>query len=273
MNVVDRMVDYATRPVPLRALVLRKFLSRWPLGSYGTRVRAGAVARPPYAWCAYQAAMEAKALGYSAVTVVEVGVAKGGGLLCLCDHSQEIRKELGVEVVVVGFDSGEGLPATNDPRDVNYFWRSGAYKMDRQGLEKQLAGRAKLILGDVSRTTPAWSPRADAPLGAVMFDLDLYTSTCASFGLLTNENALPRIWCYFDDVAGSAQNALTERIGEREAIRHFNLMPDREFLHDHLSPAFTFKGMAPEYWHPHIYLYHRFSHPSYNTYLISVPGR
>jgi hypothetical protein len=49
--------------------------------------------------------------------------------------------------------------------------------MDRAALEKRLAGRAELILGDVSETIPLWQAPADAPLGAVMFDLDLYTSS------------------------------------------------------------------------------------------------
>jgi hypothetical protein len=269
MNLADRMIKYATYPAPLRTVVFRKLLSRWPLGSYGARVRAGAVQRPAYAWCVYHAAVEAKALGYSAVTVVEMGVAKGGGLICLCQHAENIREELGVEVVVVGFDSGEGLPASGDPRDVSYFWRSGEYRMDRENLEKQIGRRAQLILGDVSKTIPQWSSRADAPLGAVMFDLDLYTSTVASFALFTKENILPRIWCYFDDIVGSPDNALTDKIGEREAIRQFNLMPERGVLHDHLSPAFTFKGKTPESWHPQIYLYHRLSHAQYNIFLDS----
>ncbi len=273
MSLADRMIEYATRPVPLRAMVFRKLLSRWPVGSYGARIRAGAVQRPAYGWCVYHAALEAKALGHSAVTVAEVGVAKGGGLLCLCHHAHEVREELGVEVVLVGFDSGEGLPASGDPRDVGYFWRPGEYRMDREGLEKQLSGRAQLILGDVARTTPLWTSRTDAPLGAVMFDLDLYSSTTASFALLTKDNILPRIWCYFDDVAGGPENALTDKIGEREAIRQFNLMSERGVLHDHLSPAFTFKGMVPEFWHSHIYLYHRLSHPQYNAFLDSANDR
>jgi len=46
MNAVDRLIDFDTRPVPLRTLILRKLLGRWPVDSYEVRLRAGAVDRP-----------------------------------------------------------------------------------------------------------------------------------------------------------------------------------------------------------------------------------
>ena len=100
-----------------------------------------------------------------------------------------------------------------------------------------------------------------------MFDLDFYTSTMAAFALLTNQHVLPRVWCYFDDVSGGPDNAYTDRIGVREAIREFNLDPQRANLNDHLSAAYTFRGLAHEEWHNLIYLYHRLNHPDYNTCL------
>jgi hypothetical protein len=123
-------------------MVLRRLLSRWPVGSYEARILAGAVTRPHYGWCTYHAAVEAKALGYSAVTVIELGVAGGNGLICLCQHRKEIEKALGVEVLVVGFDAETGLPESADSRDLRYFWPSGSFKMDRITLETRLAGQA-----------------------------------------------------------------------------------------------------------------------------------
>ena len=136
--------------------------------------------------------------------------------------------------------------------------------MDRSALEARIAGRASLVIGDIANTATSWIPNADAPLGAILFDLDLYTSTMAAFALLVKENVLPRIWCYFDDICGGPENAFSDGIGEREAIRQFNLMPERKLRHDRLSPAYVFKGMVPESWHQQIYLYHRLSHPQYN---------
>jgi hypothetical protein len=65
----------------------------------------------------------------------------------LCQHKSDIQKELGIEILVVGFDSGTGLPASQDSRDLLYFWPSGLFEMDRAALEKCIAGQAELVLG------------------------------------------------------------------------------------------------------------------------------
>lgn len=267
MSLMDRAVRAAAWPVPYRTLLLRKLLRRWPIGSYSTRLSLSAVDRPNYGWCMYHAAREARALGYKAMTIVEFGVAGGNGLVCLCQHKRDIEKELGVEVLVVGFDSGAGLPASSDSRDLLYFWPAGSFQMDRAALEKRLNGQASLVLGDVADTVASWRPRQDAPIGAIMFDLDFYTSTMAAFGILQQSNILPRVWCYFDDIRGYPGNAYTDSIGEREAIKQFNLSADRQQLNDHLSPAYVFKGQPHETWHQDIYLYHRLGHPQYNICL------
>lgn len=267
MDAFNRLVDVAARPVPLRTLIIRNLLRRWQIGSYRTRLNVGALDRPHYGMCLYHAAEEAKALGYKAMTAIELGVAAGNGLLCLCEHREQIQKSLGIEINLRGFDSGSGLPSTSDPRDVQYYWGPGAYLMDRPALEKRLAGRAEIIFGDVADTVSEWQGVPGAPIGAIFFDLDLYTSTMAAFKLLTKENVLPRVWCYFDDIVGGPSNAIAEGIGEREAIRQFNLDPERNHLHDILSPAYVFAGKTPEPWHQQIYLYHRLSHPRYNARL------
>lgn len=267
MKLADRFVDLTTRPVPLRALFFRRLWQRFPIGSWEMRLRFGAVARPHYAWCLHYAALQAKGLGYCAFTVVELGVAGGNGLLCLCDHAAQIRKELGVEIRIVGFDAGGGLPTTSDVRDLHYLWPPGSFPMDRAALEKRLAGRAELVLGNVSETVPRWQPAAEAPLGCVMFDLDLYSSTRDALPLLTKTNVLPRIWCYFDDISGFPDMALTGFIGEGAAVREFNNHPDRSILRDNVSPAHIFAANVPESWHRKMYIYHRLSHPQYETCL------
>ncbi|MBT9331145.1 hypothetical protein [Paracidobacterium acidisoli] len=267
MSTQERVFSLMARPVPLRTLAIRKLLRTWPTGSYRSRLYLGAVNRPHYGWCLYHAAEEAKALGYKAITVLEFGVAGGNGLICLCEHKRAIEKEMGVEVRVVGFDTGKGLPPSSDPRDLLYCWPPGSYEMDRPALEARIAGRAELVIGDVAQTVIGWEPAAHAPIGAIMFDLDFYSSTMAAFGILSQANTLPRIWCYFDDIRGYPENAYTDGIGEREAIRQFNLAPERKQLRDHLSPAYTFKAVPPEAWHEDIYLYHRLNHPNYNTCL------
>ena len=249
MTLIDRMIRIAAWPVPLRSILFRKLLRRWPVGSYPARLSLGAVDRPSYGWCTYHAAVEARTLGYKAMTVVEFGVAGGNGLVSLCKHKKDIQKELDIEILVVGFDSGTGLPASQDSRDLLYFWPSGSFEMDRAALEKRIGGQAELVLGGVATTIESWHPRPDAPVGAIMFDLDFYTSTMAAFGLLLQANILPRVWCYFDDICGYPGNAYTDSIGEREAIKQFNLASERQRWNDHLSPAYVFKGLPTEAWH------------------------
>lgn len=265
MNAMDRLIDYASRPVPLRMLILRKLLGAWPIGSYEARLSAGAVERPHYGWCVYYAARQAKALGYKAITVVEFGVAGGNGMVCLCKHKKAIEREVGIEILVVGFDTGSGLPASGDRRDILYCWPEGSFVMDRAALEKRIDGRAQLVLGDVAKTVATWQPAPHAPVGAVMYDLDYYSSTMSALTLLTKDNVLPRVWCYFDDVCAGPEEALTDIVGERAAIADFNLSLDRKKLNDNISLVHCFKSTQPQWWHQQIYVYHRINHPAYDT--------
>src|SRR5260370_42687841 len=57
----------------------REVLLRWPRASFGTKLKWDAVERPGYAYGAYQAARQARALGPGAISGIEVGVAGGSG--------------------------------------------------------------------------------------------------------------------------------------------------------------------------------------------------
>lgn len=264
LRIVDRFIRSLSQPLPIRTRLVRKLLRHVKIGSFEARLRAGALRRPHYAMCLYYAALQAKRLGYPAMTAVELGVAGGKGLLCMSEHARAIQKELGIEIAVIGFDAGSGLPESSDPRDLKYYWSPGAFPMDYRALQARLAGRAELILGDVADMCPQWTPPPNAPLGLIAFDLDLYSSTMAAFSLLEKENVLPRVWCYFDDIIDLPQSCLTDFLGEAAAIADFNQMPQRKFLQDNLSQARVFAEYPVEMWHSKIYLYHRLTHPQYN---------
>ena len=101
------------------------------------------------------------------ISVIELGVAGGRGLVALERASAEIEKALGVGIDVVGFDTGEGMPAAADYRDLPHIWGPGFYKMDADKLRARLT-RAELILGDVAATTTEWMRRPKrAPIGFV----------------------------------------------------------------------------------------------------------
>src|ERR1700730_8566848 len=93
---------------------------RW-LNRYAERLfwtNGGAKIRPQYAWGAVFAAAQARALGHTQVALLELGVAGGTGLVALETIAAEVAAKTGVRVVVYGFDTGHGLPAVTDPRDL-----------------------------------------------------------------------------------------------------------------------------------------------------------
>ena len=49
----------------------------------------------------------------------------------LSRRAVQIEKDVGVGNDVVGFDTGEGMPAASDYRDLPHIWSKGFYKMDQ----------------------------------------------------------------------------------------------------------------------------------------------
>ncbi len=202
-------------------------------GLYRNRVRErvtyGLWQRPAYAYCIYQAGLMANALGITGITAVELGVAAGAGLLAMESHAREIGGCLGIDIDVVGFDGGCGMPEPTCYKDLPYVWANGDYRMDEAALRKRLTS-ARLVIGDVGKTFPEFARQLHRPLGFVSFDLDYYSSTKQAFdGFLgPSSTRLPRVYCYFDDVLWPERAMYSEFTGELAAIREFN--DENQFL-------------------------------------------
>jgi len=191
----------------LASFFIRKLFRESKYLSIENLLKLNALVRPPYAYCAYNSALLAKKLSYNRISFIEFGVAKGNGLLYLENLADRIEKELNIEVEIYGFDTGKGLIKSSDYRDLPYFFQGGMYKMDVDALKDKLK-RSKLILGDVENTVKNFFTNNNPAIIAAIFnDLDYYSSTINSFKIFdTNiENFLPRVFCYFDDVVGSAE--------------------------------------------------------------------
>ena len=242
----------------------RNFWLRFPFGSVDTRVRHDIWSRPHYAYGVYEAAQLARRLDLSAISVLELGVAGGRGLLALAELAKVIGRHLGVQISVVGFDSGQGMPAPTDYRDLPHVWGQGFYAMDAAQLRSRLSG-AELIVGDVAETIPAWLARpARAPLGFAAFDLDYYSSTVAAFRLFEAGYAaqrLPRVYCYFDDTALPERACHNEYVGELCAIREFN----EGHAEQKICPIHMLRWtrLHPAAWNEQMYVFHDFRHPLY----------
>jgi hypothetical protein len=246
---------------------MRTLWRRFPVGSVELRVRFGIGLRPQYAYGVYAAADQAKRLGIPAISVFELGVAGGRGLLELESIAAEIGAALGVAISVFGFDLGEGMPTPEGYRDLPHVWDAGFYKMDADALRSRLT-TAKLVLGQVGETLPAFMRDGGfPPIGFIAFDLDYYSSTKRAFALLEGspETRLPRIYCYFDDIMWPVTACHNEWTGELCAIREFNLEHEMQKLAPIHMLQYTMPHTAP--WQEEMYVMHDFTHPLYCTNL------
>lgn len=248
----------------------RIFLSAWraiPLGSLELRLQYDVFRRPHYAYCIYQAALLAHRLGVKEISVLEFGVAGGNGLVEVEELALQVEDRLSPRIQVYGFDTGTGLPPPVDYRDLPYLWREGFFQMDEAALKRRLH-RAKLVIGNVAQTVPKFlEEHSAAPVGAIMVDLDYYSSTADALRILTAppQGLLPRVYCYFDDVMSSETGILCDHVGQLLAIREYNEKgPMRK-----LAPIAGFGASryvrAP--WNEQIYVHHAFDHPHYNDYV------
>ncbi len=248
----------------LASFFIRKLFRESKYLSIENLLKLNALVRPPYAYCAYNSALLAKKLSYNRISFIEFGVAKGNGLLYLENLADRIEKELNIEVEIYGFDTGKGLIKSSDYRDLPYFFQGGMYKMDVDALKDKLK-RSKLILGDVENTVKNFFTNNNPAIIAAIFnDLDYYSSTINSFKIFdTNiENFLPRVFCYFDDVVGSAEEMYTEYSGELLAIAEFNkLHSDKKIS---LNKNLQHLDIS---WRNQIYYLHNFNHPNYNKFI------
>lgn len=248
-------------------IAIRQLIRTFSIGSLDFRLAIDALDRPQYAFGVKQAIYLATKLKLPKVSVIEFGVAAGEGLLVLERYAQEMGKRAGIEVEVYGFDTGFGLPAVLDYKDLGYVWKRGAYQMDVDGLKSKLKS-AHLVLGDVRDTMSDFLKSDHAPIGFISFDLDLYSSTKSAFQVFEgNDDAfLPRVVCYFDDVASDGHQISCDRVGELLAIQEFNKDASSDQT---LAPfgIFNAKHMFPAFWTQQLWVYHRFQHADYNTYI------
>lgn len=258
-----RIAGWLANPPRLLQDALLHFKPHLPLE---TRLALDLFPRPNYAYGVYRAALQARALGIRELSALEFGVGRGEGLLALEAVAAEIDMHTGVRIAAYGFDLGEGLPAPHDYRDLAYLYAPGYYHMDVATLRRRLQ-RSELILGNVAETVPAFLQRKPPPIGFVAFDLDYYSSTVAALQVFEShqERYLPRVLCYFDDIAN--EEALqTEYTGELLAVGEFNTQHPRVKI-DRIT-GFEYSRLIRDVWNIKMYVCHFFDHPHYNTHIV-----
>lgn len=255
------------------SLILVELWKKIPIGPFKLRLALDIFNRPSYAYCTYYAAQQAKQLGINRISVIEFGVAGGSGLVELEGISETVSKETNIDIDVYGFDLGTGLPSPLDYRDHPYVFREGFYKMDVDSLRKRLR-KATLVIGDIRNTIPNFFEKYQPdPLGFVAVDLDYYISTVHALGLFNtdDQNLLPRVFCYFDDLIGNDCELHSEFAGELLAIREFN--DQSEYRKLGKINGLPYKRIINQKWCEQVYVLHNFKHPLYTKYIYEEKDR
>jgi PAS domain S-box-containing protein len=226
--------------------------------------------RPEYVWGVVQGSLLAQTLGIPRISVIELGVAGGNGLLALENVAEKTAEILGIEIDTYGFDTGVGLPKPTDYRDLPNLFSEGFFPMEAEKLRGRLKN-ATLKLGMVEQTIPKFIDSKPAPIAFVAFDLDLYSSTKQALQLFEADQKLllPRVYCYFDDILGFSYSEFT---GELLAISEFN---DSHGMRK-ISKINGMRYVVPPKCHPHcwveqFYMAHLFDHELYGKYDGSNP--
>jgi hypothetical protein len=244
----------------------RKLVQKLSLLSYTERLAIGAVERPHYGHCIYEAAKLAARLNYSEISVIEYGCGGGNGLLNAEKHINEIESVFPVKIQLYGFDNAAGLPQAEDYRDYPYYFRPGQFRMDLDALRARLT-RARLVLGDVADTRISFFTEFNpAPIGAIFHDLDFYSSTREALRIFEADQRyfLPRAFMYFDDIKGNNTWLPSEYTGELLAINEFNRANrNRKIVYNPIMRARHWD----QWWADQIFVYHDFEHPDYNVFV------
>ncbi len=215
-----------------------------------------------YAWCLWQAASEAQRNGVSRFSALEFGVASGNGLVALQWHAHAISQIFGLDIELYGFDTGEGLPESSDPRDLPHYFGAASFKMNAKEALVSRLWKAKLVMGDIIDTAESFFRSTIPPVGAMLVDVDLYSSTVPILNMLTGDAArfLPRVQMYFDDIHHD-----TAGLGEDLAIKKFNASQGTV----RIVPEETYSNVVDTVNHAYNSFLHRvktahlFQHPHY----------
>lgn len=243
---------------PLHLNLLSLFVQAF--GSFRAKVAFDLVERRRYAFALLKAADYAKAQGHKKIYALEFGIAAGAGLVNLAWLARHITKDTGVEIGIVGFDTGTGMPRPLDYRDYPEEFIEGDFPLpDPEALRRKLPPEVRVIYGPAGETARGFVETLDAPVGFVSLDLAYYSSTVDAMQALLApaEKYLPMTLIYLGAVLIDNANPA---VGELLAVREFNELHRYRQVHPftHLRDKRIFKNGL---WHHQIHTLHVLDHP------------
>jgi hypothetical protein len=251
---ISNLLDSGPRTAFRRASIERH-------GTLREKESYGLINRPNYAYGLLRAADMARFAGKKKATVCEFGVATGNGLMNMVELAAIIQKETGVELRVVGLDTGAGLPIVEGYADHPELWSPGDFAMtNKEDLKRRVGDKAELIFGDIADTVDGFVASLDesAPLGFISVDVDIYTGSKSALRCLDGRAELyaPAVSVYFDDTQFYFANRWC---GELLAAEEFNQNhPLRKIDEDRSLP-----GHRPDsitYWYRSMFVCHFLDH-------------
>lgn len=233
-------------------------------GGFRAKEKLGLILPPWHAYGLLAAADHAQAVGVSTLWAIEFGVAAGRGLRQLKQLTEQVTRVTGVRFRIAGFDTGKGMPRSNDYRDHPEKYREGDYPMfDEAKLKRDLGAGVELIVGDIDNTVDGFRDRLtrDCPVGFVAVDVDIYSSTKSALRLFDGdaELYLPMTFCYFDDCANRSH--FNRFAGELLAIDEFTREHELRKLDIDRGIWNSHRNIGPQLWHTQLFILHVFDHP------------
>ena len=220
--------------------------------------------RPHYETILLESVIEAKKIGYKSVSILELGVAGGNGIIALEKYRENIQKLTNVEINIYGFDTGEGLPEIKNKFDSPFLWKKGDFKIiDRDNLNKKI--KSRIFYGEIKNTIDKFLESNPENIIAIFFDFDLYSSTSDFLNQIDKLKKFicPRVYCYFDDVF-NPNHLIDEHSGELLAIKEFNNKNTDIKIGKSLSNSNDFKFPLGK---DNLFMLHNFTHEMYDYYI------
>lgn len=219
--------------------------------------------KPHYETILLESCKEAKKLGIDKVSVLELGVAGGNGIIALEKYKKLIEKHLDIEINIYGFDTGEGMPATDLKEDLPFVFKQGQFKINKEIVSSKL--KSKIFYGDIKDTINDFINSKPNKISCIFFDLDYYSSTKAFMDQIVNLKSyfLPRIFCYFDDIH-LPEKYISDVNGVLLAIKEFNSSNKGFKFGTNVDHILDFKFPLAK---SSIYMLHNFDHQDYNKFI------
>jgi hypothetical protein len=250
-------VERLTEPFHLNVIALGVALA----GSTRAKAAFDVLVRQQHAYGLLDAADEAAKRRLRRVTVAELGVGGGAGLLNICELAARVTSETDVTFDIVGFDTGAGLPPPADHRDHPELYTAGSFPHDRDALRRALPANARVVYGDLRETIDPFvaSLTPESPLAFATLDVDYYSSSKHALRLFLGEARcyLPTVPVYVDDVH---ERTHTHFAGELLAIAEFNVEHELRKLDADRSLMYSRVFKHAE-WLQHMYRLHVLDHP------------